>query len=519
MGFTYTVTDGSLTVAGTANLDIMPVNDAPTTSTVTLAAIAEDSGVRLITQAQLLANAADIDGPSMTATGLAIATGSGTLVDNGNGTWNYTPAADDDTAMSFTYTVTDGSLTAAGTANLDITPVNDAPTLASGASVALTATDENTPSTPATIDTLLAASAWADVDSAALKGIAVTGATGNGSWQYSTNAVTWRGFGSVSGGNALLLDANTQVRYVPGSGAANATFAFQAWDQTSGAAATNALPSYVNPGAGGGSSAFSLAAGSVRVTVAAVPAIVVPPVVLPTDPNPSAIPPTPAQESAPPTVVPPLQTVSGTAVSGRPPGIIGAPGSAVAGSAAALEQAIASAILKDNSLSFAPPSVRLVAANVVAVTHPFTADAPNLNEWDFSTIDFRLNALLRAPAAESSNWSPPGAVLGFDPGAGTNGDEASGGSRPLLSFENGVKFSGALATAGFVAWALRSAGIMTTLLVSMPAWRHLDPIPVLSPDEAKPDWERDASDEEHDKQDHDAQTEAAVSELLRRDSA
>ena len=39
---------------------------------VTLAAIAEDSGARLITQAELLANASDVDGPSLTATSLAI---------------------------------------------------------------------------------------------------------------------------------------------------------------------------------------------------------------------------------------------------------------------------------------------------------------------------------------------------------------------------------------------------------------------------------------------------------------
>ena len=99
------------------------------TTPVTLTAIAEDSGVRVITQAQLLVNASDVDGPALTATGLSIASGTGTLVDNGNGTWNYTPALNDDTAVSFSYTVSDGSLTAAGSASLDITPVNDAPVI------------------------------------------------------------------------------------------------------------------------------------------------------------------------------------------------------------------------------------------------------------------------------------------------------------------------------------------------------------------------------------------------------
>ena len=94
---------------------------------MTLAPIAEDSGARLITQAELLANATDVEGDALTATGLAIAAGNGTLIDNGNGTWTYTPAANDDTAVSFSYAINDGAASVAGSATLDITPVNDPP--------------------------------------------------------------------------------------------------------------------------------------------------------------------------------------------------------------------------------------------------------------------------------------------------------------------------------------------------------------------------------------------------------
>src|SRR6185295_8316523 len=114
VSFSYTVTDGNLSAAGSASLDITPVNDAPTTTAVALAAIAEDSGARIITQAELLANASDIDNAQLTATDLTIATGTGSLVDNGNGTWTYTPALNDDSSVSFSYTVTDGKLSAAG---------------------------------------------------------------------------------------------------------------------------------------------------------------------------------------------------------------------------------------------------------------------------------------------------------------------------------------------------------------------------------------------------------------------
>mgnify|MGYP003694714267 CR=1 FL=1 len=41
----------------------------------------------------------DIDGDSLTATGLAIVSGGGTLVDNGNGTWTYTPAPNDSSSV------------------------------------------------------------------------------------------------------------------------------------------------------------------------------------------------------------------------------------------------------------------------------------------------------------------------------------------------------------------------------------------------------------------------------------
>ncbi|MDH4570050.1 tandem-95 repeat protein [Pseudomonas sp. BN414] len=188
VSFTYTVSDGSLSVAGSATLDITPVNDAPTTTPVTLAAIAEDSGARLITQAQLLANAADVDGPALTATNLQISAGSGSLVNNGNGTWTYTPALNDDTQVSFTYTVSDGSLTASGSATLDITPVNDAPTTTP---VTLTAIAEDSGARLITQAQLL--SNAADVDGPALTAVnlqisAGSGSlvdNGNGTWSYT----------------------------------------------------------------------------------------------------------------------------------------------------------------------------------------------------------------------------------------------------------------------------------------------------------------------------------------------
>ncbi|WP_292443472.1 hypothetical protein [Methylibium sp.] len=54
-------------------------------------------------------------------------------------------------------------------------------------------------------------------------------------------------------------------------------------------------------------------------------------------------------------------------------------------------------------------------------------------------------------------------------------------------------------TAGFVWWLTRSGGLITTMLMGVPAWRHVDLLPVLarSNDEAEDDDDRgDDSDDD-----------------------
>ncbi len=186
--FSYTIADGQGgSVAGSATLDLTPVNDAPTTTPVTLTASQEDTP-RLITQAQLLANAGDVDVDSLTATGLTLASGSGTLTDNGDGTWTYTPGLNDDSAASFSYTIADGhGGSVAGSATLDLSPVNDAPT---SSPVVLTASNEDTPRL-ITQAQLLANAGDVDVDSLTATGLTLASGSGtltdngDGTWTYS----------------------------------------------------------------------------------------------------------------------------------------------------------------------------------------------------------------------------------------------------------------------------------------------------------------------------------------------
>ena len=113
---------------GTANDPGYVDTTAPHSAPVTLTAVAEDSGPRVITQAELLSQATDASGSSLVATNLSVSSGGGTLVANGDGTWTYTPALNDDTGVSFSYNISDvaGNSTAAS-ATMDLTPVNDAP--------------------------------------------------------------------------------------------------------------------------------------------------------------------------------------------------------------------------------------------------------------------------------------------------------------------------------------------------------------------------------------------------------
>jgi hypothetical protein len=136
VSFNYTASDGSLTSSSTASLTLAAVNDAPVATPVTLAAGTEDTAY-VINASALLAGVTDIDGPSLSITSVSVASGGGSILDNHDGTFTYTPAANYSGPVSFNYTASDGTLTSSSTASLALAAVNDAPvatpvTLAAG---------------------------------------------------------------------------------------------------------------------------------------------------------------------------------------------------------------------------------------------------------------------------------------------------------------------------------------------------------------------------------------------------
>jgi allophanate hydrolase subunit 1 len=102
-----------------------------------------------------------------------------------------------------------------------------------------------------------------DSDPGAHQGVAVTGLTEAGAWQFSTNGKRWSTIANVSIDHALLLPSSDQIRYLP---AANETgqfdLLFLAWDRTTGSAGQ-----YVYVPATGGASSFSTLSDEVVVPV------------------------------------------------------------------------------------------------------------------------------------------------------------------------------------------------------------------------------------------------------------
>ena len=157
------------------------------------------------------------------------------------------------------------------TYDLSIAAANTTPMLTSAEPVIET-TDEDTPKlfslSASIINNGDSTTMITDADdSAVVGGIALTGWTGNGTWAYSFDGTTYYDIGAVSATSALLLPADTTLRYTPdGDNGESATITYVAWDGTTGHDGIGE----VDTTSGGDHSAFSADSDTATLNVTAV---------------------------------------------------------------------------------------------------------------------------------------------------------------------------------------------------------------------------------------------------------
>ncbi|MCC9598944.1 DUF4347 domain-containing protein [Stieleria sp. JC731] len=306
--FNFTVDDGAgSNTAGTFNITISAVNDAPVTAAIegTPLAYTENQAATAITSTLALTDVDDanlesavvqitgnyangqdvlsfvnqngITGSWDAATGTLTLTGTATVADYQTAlrsvAYSNTSDAPNTSQRTVSFTVNDGDVNSnTQTRAIDVTAANDAPVLDNTGSMTLTTiTEDDTNNAGDSIASIISSAGGdriTDVDNGAVEGIAITSLnSGNGTWQYSTNGgSSWTDVGAVANNSALLLRSTDLVRFQPdGDNGTSADFTFRAWDQTSGAAGSK-----VDTSTNGGTSAFSSATESAAITVTAI---------------------------------------------------------------------------------------------------------------------------------------------------------------------------------------------------------------------------------------------------------
>ncbi|MFC5695328.1 DUF4347 domain-containing protein [Pseudomonas sp. GCM10022186] len=290
----------------TSTVAVAPVNDAPSLAPANDTAFYTENGAGAVLSSSLTISdpdSANFQGATVTisdfrtgdvlsvgtpggfttsfdsATGVLTLTGSGTLaaLQTALRSVTYSSTSDDPTfggtdgtrQISFAVTDSSGASSAVAISQVAMTAVNDAPTLSGGPYVWV-GTSEDATSSAVTVASLLGGLTHADADGPA-SGIALTASSGNGTWQYSTDGLTWTSVGSVSSGAALLLSASSQLRYVPDAqNGESATLTLRAWDQTTGTASTNSTRNTADTTTNGGSTAFSSGTAQATLSVSSV---------------------------------------------------------------------------------------------------------------------------------------------------------------------------------------------------------------------------------------------------------
>jgi hypothetical protein len=161
-------------------------------------------------------------------------------------------------------------------------------------------------------------------------------------------------------------------------------------------------------------------------------------------------------------------------------------------------------------------------APVVVASVAFAFDSPAVI-FDAGPTSI-ASSLLQQQADGASQRLTLAALRTLSPGGGpaeqalpTRNEEALPAA--LTALQDPVHVASVTLTAGFVWWLTRSGGLLTSILMGIPAWRHVDLLPVLAPARDEEDEEDDqATDSQQDESEasrHDSQIDDLFSNTSR----
>ncbi|MGF1751873.1 tandem-95 repeat protein [Vibrio cionasavignyae] len=124
--FTFRVEDGVDGTEVSGNISLAEVNDAPDAPTVTYST--DEDQVLVVDPAFILSQASDIDNDALSLESLTVRTPeNATLQQQPDGLYHLVTSQDFNGLVELDYIVSDGELSAQGTVNVDVIPVNDEP--------------------------------------------------------------------------------------------------------------------------------------------------------------------------------------------------------------------------------------------------------------------------------------------------------------------------------------------------------------------------------------------------------
>ena len=130
--FVYRATDGVLSSNATVTITVTPVNDRPVPGAAGDSYTVLEDQTLTVTAPGVLANDTDVDGDPLSAVRVS-GPSHGTLALNANGSFVYQPETNYFGSDSFVYVANDGQTNSiAATVNIQVLPVNDAPTFTRG---------------------------------------------------------------------------------------------------------------------------------------------------------------------------------------------------------------------------------------------------------------------------------------------------------------------------------------------------------------------------------------------------